>query len=54
MRKVINEETQTAVFEKISNRKENGQCADCRSSRPNWYSLNFAVMICYNCSGTFD
>lgn len=51
MRKVLNEQTQIAVFDKILSREENQTCADCRASRPNWYSLNFAVIICYNCSG---
>lgn len=51
MRKVLSEETQTEVFTRILDRPENQTCADCKSSRPNWYSLNFAVTICYNCSG---
>ena len=51
MRKVVPEETQAAVFSRILERPENQSCADCRSTRPNWYSLNFGVIICYNCSG---
>lgn len=51
MRKVLSEETQAAVFSRILERPENQNCADCRSSRPNWYSLNFGAIICYNCSG---
>lgn len=51
MRKVLSEDTQTAVFSRILERPENQNCADCRSTRPNWYSLNFGAIICYNCSG---
>lgn len=51
MRKVLSETAQSQVFSKILAREENNKCSDCGSSQPNWYSLNFGTIICYNCSG---
>ncbi|XP_078509640.1 arf-GAP with Rho-GAP domain, ANK repeat and PH domain-containing protein 3 isoform X3 [Lissotriton helveticus] len=39
------------VAEKIWSNKANKFCADCKSSNPDWASINLCVVICKQCAG---
>ena len=39
------------LFKSILSRPFNKVCADCSRKNPKWYSLNWGVLICIQCSG---
>ncbi|KAM4748014.1 arf-GAP with Rho-GAP domain, ANK repeat and PH domain-containing protein 3 [Rhinophrynus dorsalis] len=39
------------VAEKIWSNKANKTCADCKTSNPDWASINLCVVICKQCAG---
>ena len=46
------ENNSTAVFNRVKAASPlNNQCFDCKSSSPQWASVNNAILICINCSG---
>uniref|UniRef100_A0A7N6AWD6 ArfGAP with RhoGAP domain, ankyrin repeat and PH domain 3 n=1 Tax=Anabas testudineus TaxID=64144 RepID=A0A7N6AWD6_ANATE len=39
------------VAEKIWSNRSNRTCADCKTTNPDWASINLCVVICKNCAG---
>jgi len=47
----VSEKVQEAIFNQLSNKPGNGECADCNNKSPTWVSLDFGVFVCIRCSG---
>jgi len=47
----VSEKVQEAIFNQLSIKQGNGECADCSNKSPTWVSLDFGVFVCIRCSG---
>jgi len=47
----VSEKVQEAIFNQLSTKPGNGECADCNNKSPTWVSLDFGVFVCIRCSG---
>ena len=42
---------QEKIVQNIRKKEGNQFCADCHYPSPSWSSLDFGILICYECSG---
>jgi len=45
------ERRKAEIMKELKDIEGNEECADCGASEPTWISLNFAILICHECSG---